>query len=255
MKSQRVNIEMIAPSVEEAIQNGLAELGLPEEAVEIEVLDEGSRGIFGIGTRQARVRLSVKEEESQEISPSVATPASADEQVEMRSSIAAATQTPISLKDDIALHVARETVSELLDRMNIKAQVTTRLGEMDEQDETISIYVDIHGPDLSMLIGRRSETLNALQYISRLIVNKELGRSVNLVIDVEGFRLRRDRQLRMLAQRMADQAIKTGKRQMLEPMPANERRIIHMELRNHTRVVTESIGEEPHRKVTIIPKE
>ena len=118
-----------------------------------------------------------------------------------------------------------------------------------------AILVDITGDDLSILIGKRSETLNALQYISRLIVNKELGRSVTLILDVEGFRLRRDQQLRTLAQRMADQAMKTGRRQLLEPMPANERRIIHMELRNHPGVTTESQGEEPHRKVTIIPKE
>jgi len=166
-----------------------------------------------------------------------------------------APEAPVSLKDNIALHVARETVSELLDRMNIKAQVVTKLGEADERDDSLPILADIQGDDLSILIGRRSETLNALQYIARLIVNKELGRPVTLILDVEGFRMRRDRQLRTLAQRMADQTMKTGRRQMLEPMPASERRIIHMELRNHPGVTTESMGEEPHRKVTIIPKE
>jgi spoIIIJ-associated protein len=248
MTIQRATTEVIAPTVEEAVQNGLEELGLPADAVEIEVLDEGSRGIFGLGTRMARVRLSVKETSQAE--PEIKTAEFPDEPKESSTSPAA-----VSLKDDIALHVARETVSELLERMNIKAKVSTHLGEVDEHDNSMALLVDISGDDLSVLIGKRSETLNALQYISRLIVNKELGRSVTLVLDVEGFRYRRDKQLRTLAQRMADQALKTGRRQLLEPMPANERRIIHMELRNHPGVLTESQGEEPHRKVTIIPKE
>ena len=247
MTIQRATTEVIAPTVEEAVQNGLEELGLPAEAVDIEVLDEGSRGIFGLGTRMARVRLSVKETSQVEMETAIE-PAEAEKQP-------AAPPAPLSLKDDIALHVARETVSELLERMNIKAKVSAQVGEMDEHDASLPVLVDISGDDLSVLIGKRSETLNALQYISRLIVNKELGRPVTLVLDVEGFRMRRDKQLRTLAQRMADQAMKTGRRQLLEPMPANERRIIHMELRNHPGVITESQGEEPHRKVTIVPKE
>jgi spoIIIJ-associated protein len=251
MSSQRTTIETIAATVEEAIQNGLAELGLNAEAVEINILDEGSRGIFGLGSRQARVRLSIKDSFPTESEPTT------QETVQSTPETPPVSVQPdqISIVDDIALHVTRETVSELLERMNIKAKVITRLGEADERDGSLSIYADIQGDDLSVLIGRRSETLNALQYISRLIVNKELGRSVTLVLDVEGFRSRREHQLRQLAQRMADQAFKTGRRQMLEPMPPNERRIIHMELRNHPSVMTESMGEEPHRKVTIIPKE
>jgi spoIIIJ-associated protein len=86
-------------------------------------------------------------------------------------------------------------------------------------------------------------------------VSKELGRPLSLVIDVEGYRARREGQIRQLARRMAEQAVKTGRRQVLEPMPANERRIIHLELRENENVMTESIGEEPRRKVTILPKE
>ncbi len=249
MTLQRAITEVIAPTVEEAIQNGLKELGLPAEAVEIEILDEGSRGLFGLGTRMARVRLSVKEVNQEEPDTFQKT----ESQSEADEPQPAPAQ--VSLKDDIALHVARETVSELLERMHIKADVNAHLGEADKRNNSLPILIDITGDDLSVLIGKRSETLNALQYISRLIVNKELGRPVILIIDVEGFRTRRDRQLRTLAQRMADQAMKTGRRQLLEPMPANERRIIHMELRSYPGVTTESQGEEPHRKVTIIPKE
>ncbi len=114
--------------------------------------------------------------------------------------------------------------------------------------------MDINGKDLSILIGRQAETLNALQYIASLIVGKELGHSLPLIVDVEGYRKRRQQQVRYLARRMAEQAVKTGKRQVLEPMPANERRIVHIELRDNPDVTTESVGEEPRRKVTIIPK-
>jgi spoIIIJ-associated protein len=116
------------------------------------------------------------------------------------------------------------------------------------------VMVEVRGDDLSILIGRRSETLNALQYIASLIVSKELDRWVPMSIDVQGYRARRERQLRILARRMADQAVHTGRRQSLEPMPANERRLVHLELRDHPDVYTESVGEEPNRKVNILLK-
>jgi spoIIIJ-associated protein len=144
-------------------------------------------------------------------------------------------------------------VSELLEKMHINANVDTRVGNTTGRDGAPNIMVDITGNDLSILIGRRAETLNALQYVSRMIVGKEIGRASNLILDVEGYRERRERSLRQLAQRMAKQAIKSGRRQTLEPMPANERRIIHMELHESEDVSTQSVGDEPRRKVTIIP--
>ena len=114
--------------------------------------------------------------------------------------------------------------------------------------------VEVQGEDLSILIGRRSETLNALQYITSLILSKEVGRWVPLIIDVQGYRARRERQLRVLARRSAEQVVHTGRKITLEPMPANERRVIHLELRDHPDVTTESVGEEPNRKVTIFLK-
>jgi len=115
------------------------------------------------------------------------------------------------------------------------------------------VLVNINGNDLGILIGKKAETLNALQYIASLILNKRLGHSTTLVVDVQGYRERRQNQIRQLARRIADQAVKTGRKQVLEPMPANERRIVHMELRDYAGVRTESVGEDPHRKVTIIP--
>ena len=138
--------------------------------------------------------------------------------------------------------------------MGIKARVAARWGEKDPGARIRPLFVDVSGDDLGILIGRRGETLTALQYITRLIVAKELEEPVAVVIDIEGYRARREQQLRRLARRMADQAIELGRTMVLEPMPANERRIIHIELREHPSVTTESIGEGPRRKVTIIPK-
>jgi spoIIIJ-associated protein len=138
--------------------------------------------------------------------------------------------------------------------MHIDAKVEAKyVAPIDERDQRM-VQVEILGRDLSILIGRRSETLNSLQYISSLIVAKEYGEWVPLMIDVQGYRERRERQLKVLARRMAEQVVHTGRRQNLEPMPANERRVIHMELRDHEYVMTESVGEEPNRKVTIILK-
>jgi spoIIIJ-associated protein len=258
MNLQRATLEIIASTINEAIEKGLAELELPREAVEIEILDEGSRGLFGLGAHQARVRLIVKQNIAEEFVSETSLSMSDipyEDVAEEETTVKPVRIPPANTKEEIPLHVAQETVSELLGKMHIQAQVAASYGEIDDVRGTRAILVDITGKDLSVLIGKRSETLNALQYISRLIVSKELGDNVTLVIDVEGYRTRRERQLRQLAHRMAEQAIKTGHKQTLEPMPPNERRIIHMELREDTHVTTESFGEEPHRKVTIIPKE
>ena len=258
MVPQRATLEIIAPTINEAIEKGLAELELPREAVEIEILDEGSRGLFGLGSHQARVRLIVKQSASDSFEPEISgslIEVPEKDEIEEEPAPKPVRIPAANTKEEITLHVAQETVSELLEKMHIQAQVKASYGELDDVRGTRAILVDITGKDLSILIGKRSETLNALQYIARLIVSKELGENVTLVIDVEGYRSRRERQLRQLAHRMAEQAIKTGRKQTLEPMPPNERRIIHIELRQDVHVTTESYGEEPHRKVTIIPKE
>jgi len=138
--------------------------------------------------------------------------------------------------------------------MGLTARVSGRWGEADEPDEPRPVLVDIRGDDLSLLIGRRGESLAALQYITRLIVGKELGDYLPIVVDVEGYRARRERQLRQLARRMAEQAVERGRTMTLEPMSPAERRIIHLELRDHQRVFTESIGEGENRKVTVVPR-
>jgi spoIIIJ-associated protein len=229
---ERTTLEIIAPSIEEALAQGLEQLGVSEDQVDVEVVDEGNRGFLGFGARQMRVRLSLKAEG--EPPPPVFVEA----------------EGPVAT-DDPLLNFSARAAHELLVKMKLPARVSAVYGESDDSGDT-PILIDIQGDDLSILIGRRAETLNALQYILGLIVSKEAQRWVQVVVDVEGYRARREKQLRQLARRMADQAVRTGKRQILEPMSSAERRIIHLELRDHPDVFSESIGEEPTRKVTIL---
>lgn len=267
MADQRTTIEVIAPTVEEAVQDGLAELGLNEENVEIEVLDQGSRGLFGLGTRNARVKLSVKQDD-QVVQTLVETELeSGEDDIDFEAGLEIYSEPESNDKDsrileadatskdlDHVLRVSADIVKDLLDSMKVRAQVSAHFVQAEDDRHKAPVWVDVNGKDLSILIGPRAETLNALQYIAGLIISKELGKTIPLIVDVEGYRARRESQLRNLARRMADQAIKTGRRQVLEPMTASDRRIVHLELRNNPEVFSESVGEEPRRKVTIIPK-
>ena len=248
MPESRPSLEMIAPTVDEAVARGAAELGVTPDRVLVEVLDEGGHGMLGLGSRQARVRLTLLGG-APSARPAPDVPAG-DDDFDDEGEAGDEPGAPA----DHEIEVARDTVRELVSLMGLTARVSGRWGEADEPDEPRPVLVDIRGDDLSLLIGRRGESLAALQYITRLIVGKELGNYLPIVVDVEGFRARRERQLRQLARRMAEQAVDGGRTMTLEPMPPAERRIIHLELRDHQRVFTESIGEGENRKVTIVPR-
>ncbi len=257
MSHEKTTLEIIAPTVEEAVAKGLNQLGLREDEVEVEVLDAGSRGFLGLGSRQARIRLYIKEKETVN-ETAVENSRNRTRQVE-NSSVPATTvsqsgEGEAENDEKFILKTAEQITGELLQKMHLKARLkATMLPPQDENDQP-TVMVEVQGEDLSILIGRRSETLNALQYITSLILSKEVGRWVPLIIDVQGYRARRERQLRVLARRTAEQVVHTGRKITLEPMPANERRVIHLELRDHPDVTTESVGEEPNRKVTIFLK-
>ncbi len=295
--SERTTLEIIAPTVEEALSQGLSQLGLPADAVSVEVLDAGNKGFFGLGGRQVRVRLTVLG--PQDVAPPVApkpetkpatqpsqpgkpaptraeaapapapkpAPKPAPAKVEKPKPEAApvrekrraekpkAEPVPVvRTEQDPLLDTTEAVVSKLLGHLKLRAQVSARYME-DSTEDRRNILVDVRGDDLSILIGRHAETLNAFQYVASLMVGKESEQWVQLTVDVEGFRNRRERQIKQLASRMADQVAKTGRRASLEPMPSNERRIVHLELRDHPSVTTESTGDEPHRKVVIKPRD
>lgn len=268
--NQRTTLEIIAPTVEEAIAQGLAQLGLTADAVSVEVLDAGTKGFFGLGKTQVRVRLTVnppggvmeippepvRQPETKRVEPKrkpAPPPPAAPERPAPAVSAPPAKLPEPEPEHDALLDRAESVISKMLHLLKLEAQVSAHYGPS-ERDGRRNIHVDIRGNDLSVLIGRRSETLSAFQYVASLIVGKEEQQFIQLTVDVEGYRDRREKQLIQMAMRMADQVAKTGRRQTLEPMPSGERRIIHIALRDHPDVKTESTGDEPYRKVMILPK-
>jgi spoIIIJ-associated protein len=204
--------------------------------------------LFGLGSRQARIRLTIKtEDDGWDFEPESSGPDYEPEDESL-------TSQPDE-EDDQVLKIARETVSELLSKMKVNAEVSAYHGEADDEHSLAPVMVDIHGKDLSILIGRKAETLNALQFITKLIIGKELEHSIPISLDVEGFRKRREQQIRQLARRVAEQVSKSQRSQALEPMPPNERRIVHIELREDSDVFTRSTDEGNRRKVVIHPKD
>lgn len=247
MPNEQTKLEVIAPSVEEAIEKGLEELGLTKDDIDVEILDEGKKGLLGLSVRQARVALKIKTFVN-DGSPTQAEAKETDEPIVAEVDLSTSEDEP----EEIV--IARETINIILEKMNVNADVKVKLGD-DDSNRVQPILIDIEGDDLSFLIGRKSETINALQYITSLIVGRELGRWIPLQIDVQHYRKRREDELRKLARRIAEQVENTGRKQVLEPMPPNERRIVHIELRDNPNVETESVGEEPKRKVTVRLKE
>jgi spoIIIJ-associated protein len=232
-------IEAAGADVEAAIAAGLARLGVDRDAVEIEVLDEGSRGLFGLGGREARVRLAIKPR------PGPAVPAAP---------VAPPAAEPGVMEKDEA-EVARGALVELLALLGMEGtQVDVRRAEPATGEQEPPLVLDVRGPGTDALIGRRGSTLAALQRITRLIVGREMEGRVHLVVDVGDFKVRREQSLRRLAHRMAEQAVRTHRTVVLEPMPPHERRYIHLALRDHPQVTTQSVGEGERRKVTIIPR-
>lgn len=198
-------VEKSGKSVEEALRLALIELDASREQVEIEVLDEGSKGFLGIGAKETRIRVSKKN----------------------------------SVTD-----VAHNFLSSLLKEMNIAAEIEIVLG----QD---ALNINIIGEDMAILIGKRGQTLDSLQYLVSLVVNKERDDYLRVVLDTENYRAKRKETLEGLAEKLASKVKKSRKNVILEPMNPYERRIIHSALQNNPNVSTKSEGDEPYRKVVI----
>ena len=194
------------------------ELGLELEDVEVDVVDKGRGGILGLGSELARVIVRPRAPE--------------------------------------LVDLAKETIEGLLRAMGVAASVglPQRSSGPGEKAAAGAPAFNIDGEDAGLLIGRRGETLASFQFILNFIVSRRSQERVNIRIDVEGYRERREESLRILANRMLERAVSTGRTVTLEPMPARERRIIHVALTTSGKVTTESVGEGDERKVTIIPK-
>ena len=250
MASEKESVEVSAKTVEEAIERGLGELGLPRDQVDVEVLHPGRSGVLGFGAEDAQVRIVARPVRS----AAELQPVQVDAKVELQALPGEPEPEPGELDREVA-ELAADLLQGLVDRMKVHARVQYRIGDdLAEEEEEPALVLDVTGNDLGILIGRRGETLRALQYMTRLMLSRKLERWEPVIVDVESYRVRRRRSLRQLAARMADKVAFSKQQVMLEAMPANERRIIHIALRDHPQVTTRSIGEGDHRKVTIIPK-
>lgn len=222
------SVEITAKTVEEAIEIALKELNARREDVEIQVLSRGRSGLLGIGAEPARVRVSM---ETPTPPPVVSAPGS-----------------PFS-------GLAQATLEQLLQHMGIDARVSVRDGgEETEGMSARTASLEVNGPDAGLLIGRRGETLASLQYLLNFVLSRQEKGRAAVSVDVEGYKERRATSLRRLALTMAEQVSSSGRFQTLEPMPPRERRIIHLVLANHPKVVTQSTGEGENRKVVILPR-
>ena len=206
----------------------MEQLDARREEVRVDVLSEGKPGILGIGAEDAKILV-------ERLSPTLEPEENASQEG--------------------VGEAAHEILETLLDLMDVDGTIVPQVHQATDGEEqvTVPLGFDVEGEDLGILIGRRGQTLAALQYIVRLIINHQLKFWTPIVIDVEGYKQRRSEALQALAVRMAEQVRVRGVPFTLEPMPAYERRIIHLALADHPDVITESTGEGDARKVVILP--
>lgn len=248
---ERESIEVTGADIETALEHGLALLGVERDAVEVEVLEAPSRGVFGIGAHPARLRLTVKP-----AAPPQAEAPSAPRTEEGAAPTEAPAEAPAPPPPPAEGQRARSALVEILRRAGFRnARVALGWTDPDPVTAERALLLDAQAPGLERLVGARGEGLEALQYLVRLIALKGCEHPVRLLVDLNGHKRRRRRALVQLAQRLAQQAVETHRTVVLEPMPPDERRVIHLALRDHPRVRTESVGVGERRKVTIIPRD
>ena len=206
-------IEVNAKSVEEAKKTALEQLGVTEDKVEVVILRRGRSGVLGVGSEEAKIKVRLLEQSHD--------------------------------RDNVASE-ARDVLENLIKYLGVEGEIN-----ISPESGDLPLTLNIEGDDLGVLIGRHGQALTSLQYILRLIVAERLKTWVTVNIDVAGYKKRRYESLRSLALRLADQ-VRTSRRSInLEPMPADERRVIHVALSSHPDVVTQSTGAGDERKVVI----
>ena len=210
-------LEVSAKTVDEAIHVALEQLGLSEDQVEVIVLKKGRSGVLGMGAEEAKIKVK---------------------------------PLPVPGEKTDVVKVANEVMEALIKFMRITANISATQSATGE----LPVTLNIEGDDLGVLIGRHGQTLTSLQYIVRLIVAEKLKVWVPINVDVAGYKKRRYESLQNLALRLAEQVKRNRRLITLEPMPADERRIIHLALADHPDVTTQSMGEGEMRKVAILLK-
>ncbi|MCQ4637457.1 protein jag [Anaerovorax odorimutans] len=254
--------------VEEAVKLALIDLKLERDEVEVTVLEEPSKGFFGIGSKLAKVRVEPKKEEAvpepepEHIKEHIKEPEKQTaEEVEIKTEKkpeqrkkkekrkrekkrSVIPREPEESLNVVESHPALDFLKETTEKMGLTLDITAKTGDN-------SIYVDIKGKDSGTVIGKRGQTLDAIQYLTSLVVNKENEKYVRVVVDAENYRAKREKTLEQLANRLAEKVVRTKKSVRLEPMNPYERKVIHATLQSNPNVTTKSEGEEPYRRVII----
>ena len=226
--------EKRAKNVNDAVKLALEELGVSEDKVTVEVIDEGAKGFLGLGARDAVGKVTVKEDnKAKKTEKAVPAAKPASKKV---------------VSDEAPEEVAAKFLGDIFKAMELDVNIDAKEGE----DNTVSI--DISGDNMGIVIGKRGDTLDSLQYLTSLVVNKHSEDYIKVSIDTENYREKRTDALLALSKRLSEKVARTGKKFTLEPMNPYERRIIHSSLQDNEDVTTYSIGSEPYRKVVIAPK-
>lgn len=275
------SIEVQAKTVDEAIFKGLDQMGLSIDEVDIEILQEGGRRFLGMGTKQCLIRLT--ERDQQEIERALAQQAEEAErerqEKERRATERRKSPRPPREGQERSQQRSRERGPRNARGVKGAARVPQRdwgepceggkeaeflrgllqkmgleTAKVDCFNDGQCLYMRVSGPSMGVLIGRRGETLNALQYLTSLVANREDGPYKRIVVDTENYRIKREETLTRLAKRMAEDVRRSGKPMALEPMNPYERRVLHATLQSSPYVTTHSEGEEPHRHVVITLK-
>lgn len=236
-------------TVEAAIKAALQKLNVSRDKVEIEILHQGRKGFLGIGSKEAEVKITVinetepiKSEEKQAIKDV------SNETEEKKSEIVQVE--PVEIPEDVRIDSIAETEQYLKD---IAADMKIKDLHISHKIDGKYVNFQLESRKAALLIGKRGQTLNALQQLAQLVANKYADQFKVVRIDVGDYRERREQSLEHLADRMADKAIRTGRKVQLEPMPAYERKVIHHTLSNRLDIETYSEGSDPYRYLVIEP--
>ena len=238
--------------IDTAVELALADLKLTIDEVDVTVLEEPSRGFFGIGSKLALVRVEKKK--TQEVKEPEKKEKKTVEKAEKAQTQKTATPKKEEIKKEIEVkeenlipcedHEALRFLKEVIKEMGLDLDITAKKGEN-------SLYLDIQGKDSGTIIGKRGQTLDAIQYLTSLVANKESEVYTRVVVDAENNRAKREKTLEALANRLANKVVKTKRSVKLEPMNPYERKVIHAALHDHPKVVTRSEGQDPYRRVVI----
>ena len=246
----------IGATVKEAISLALQKLGVSHEQVDVEVLQEGKKGFLGFGARNAEVRVTVKDIVQQQVNEVISTSTTPVEEVAEEVIL----EEPIFVQDEQPIHQEQTDDLQVDPIEEAKSYLTSIAKEMGITDLAIEHTSDgkhvsfkLSSEKAALLIGKRGLTLNALQQVTQLTLNKSAKSFMILQMDVEDYRERRQVALEQLAARMADKAIRTRKPVAFEPMASYERKIIHNALANRLDIETFSEGAEPNRYLVIEP--